>query len=221
MRIARAGLLLLLLGIHWPASALDPAKSIFQYNCQTWRRQNGLTANGVNAITQTRDGYIWLGTSAGLVRFDGSEFKLVDLSGLPKTRSSAVTGLASSRGGGFWFGLAHGAFGFCDGKNVSLRGREEWAGMDQNVHSIIEATNGDVWVAAETQSGRMIASNVYVGVFAEEEGQPSADVLTTYQDSKGRVWFGTAQNGLSYFEHGVMTKFPDPELDHLTIGSIV
>src|ERR1035441_8303335 len=41
--------------------ALDPARNVFQYNCRSWSRQNGLPANTVNAIAQTKDGYIWLG----------------------------------------------------------------------------------------------------------------------------------------------------------------
>ena len=55
--------------------ALDPAKSVFQFNCQSWTRQNGLPPDTITAVTQTKDGYIWLGTQKGLVRFDGFEFK--------------------------------------------------------------------------------------------------------------------------------------------------
>src|SRR5208282_1060029 len=92
-----AGLLLLPLVLADRGFALDPARSLQQYNLRTWSRQNGLPANGINAITQTRDGYLWLGTSAGLVRFDGIEFKLLDLSSVTNLSSSTVTSLASAR----------------------------------------------------------------------------------------------------------------------------
>src|SRR5215831_5792371 len=74
--------------------ALDPHLSLLQYNCRTWTPANGLPVSGVSAVTQTDDGYIWLGTSRGLVRFDGSEFKLIDLSGAAQMRSVSVTSLA-------------------------------------------------------------------------------------------------------------------------------
>src|SRR5215831_15162909 len=74
--------------------ALDPHTSLLQYNCRTWTPANGLPVSGVSALTQTDDGYIWLGTSRGLVRFDGSEFKLIDLSGVAQMRSVSVTSLA-------------------------------------------------------------------------------------------------------------------------------
>jgi len=39
--------------------ALDPARSIYQHNCQSWTRREDLPANSINAMTQTKDGYLW------------------------------------------------------------------------------------------------------------------------------------------------------------------
>ena len=58
--------------------ALDPARTLYQYNCQTWRRENGLPANAVMAIEQAADGRLWLGTSLGLVFFDGVDFRVAN-----------------------------------------------------------------------------------------------------------------------------------------------
>ena len=68
--------------------ALDPAKSVYQYNCQNWTRQNGLPADLITGVTQTKDGYIWLGTQKGMVRFDGVDFKLMNIA-LPEGQSQA------------------------------------------------------------------------------------------------------------------------------------
>ena len=57
--------------------ALDPNKELDQYDCRAWTYQNGLPVTSVRAIAQTKDGYIWLGTLKGLVRFDGVGFTLV------------------------------------------------------------------------------------------------------------------------------------------------
>jgi ligand-binding sensor domain-containing protein len=59
------------------ALALDPHKTINQYGHDVWLRQNGLPAISINVSLQTRDGYIWLGTTAGLFRFDGVSFTAV------------------------------------------------------------------------------------------------------------------------------------------------
>jgi ligand-binding sensor domain-containing protein len=60
------------------ALALDPDKHIDQYAHETWTAQDGLPGEAVYQILQSPDGYLWLRTSAGLVRFDGERFVLVD-----------------------------------------------------------------------------------------------------------------------------------------------
>jgi ligand-binding sensor domain-containing protein/signal transduction histidine kinase len=211
-----SGSALLCVLLSFTASALDPSRNVFQYNCQTWTRQNGLPANGVTAITQTRDGYLWLGTGVGLVRFDGSEFSLLDMSRVAQFRSSVVTGLSSSRSGGLWFGLERSAFGFCDGKDVSFRGREEWGGLGQNVHSILEATDGAVWVAGEAKSGRVTRDNAYETF----PGIDTSDVTAICQGSQGRIWLGTSRKGLYCWQDGALTKIQDPTLDERIIRSL-
>src|ERR1700691_5154349 len=92
-----AGTSLLSLLLPERGLALDPGRDVLHFNCQTWNRQNGLPANGVNAITQTKDGHLWLGTAAGLVRFDGIEFKLLDLGHVPQAQNSIVSSLRRAK----------------------------------------------------------------------------------------------------------------------------
>ena len=80
------------------AWALDPAESVFQYNCRTWNRQNGLPATSINAITQTRDGYLWMGMQMGLVRFDGIDFTFFDLK-QPEFKAQTISSLATDKDG--------------------------------------------------------------------------------------------------------------------------
>ena len=54
-----------------PALALDPSLEVSQYARTTWRVRNGFSLGNIYAIAQTPDGYLWLGTEFGLVRFDG------------------------------------------------------------------------------------------------------------------------------------------------------
>ncbi|MFI5179397.1 MAG: two-component regulator propeller domain-containing protein, partial [Vicinamibacterales bacterium] len=53
-----------------PALALPPGKALTQLAHDVWQTELGLTQNYINYIVQTRDGYLWLGTEEGLVRFD-------------------------------------------------------------------------------------------------------------------------------------------------------
>src|SRR5215467_8141366 len=63
-----AGALLTLCPCAW---GLDPALDVSQYAHTAWKVREGFTKDQVNSIAQTPDGYLWLGTESGLVRFDG------------------------------------------------------------------------------------------------------------------------------------------------------
>jgi hypothetical protein len=79
--------------------AIDPSLHITQYARTAWRIQDGVFSGSPNAITQTTNGYLWIGTQAGLPRFDGIRFvpwTSPDGKHLP---SSHVTALLGARGG--------------------------------------------------------------------------------------------------------------------------
>jgi signal transduction histidine kinase/ligand-binding sensor domain-containing protein len=89
------------------AWALDPHKTLTQYSRHVWGLQNGLPQDTVKSITQTPDGYLWLGTDEGLARFDGFEFTVFSrpVSDLP---ANSITALAASPDGSLWIGTANG-----------------------------------------------------------------------------------------------------------------
>ncbi|MBT6488883.1 MAG: hypothetical protein HOK97_03920, partial [Deltaproteobacteria bacterium] len=60
------------------ARALDPERPNHQHLHDVWQIDDGLPQNGVAAIVQGQDGYLWLGTQEGLVRYDGQEFVVFD-----------------------------------------------------------------------------------------------------------------------------------------------
>ena len=68
------GSIALALGVH-PATALDPHMRITQYFHTAWRVQDGAFEAASNAVTQTADGYIWIGTGSGFVTYDGARFE--------------------------------------------------------------------------------------------------------------------------------------------------
>ena len=117
--------------------ALDPARTVFQYNCQSWSRQNGLPAEGINAIAQTKDGFLWLGTQKGLVRFDGIEFKTFKPPGQLQFRSQIISTLCGTRNGTLWFGVLGGALGsYTPAAGFATPRDQPWIDPSMNVLSI-------------------------------------------------------------------------------------
>src|SRR5271170_4900655 len=58
-----------------PAHAIDPNRTIAQYMQERWSGDRGFPGGSVTALAQTQDGYLWIGTDKGLIRFDGSNFR--------------------------------------------------------------------------------------------------------------------------------------------------
>ena len=81
------------------AFGLDPHKAITQYAHHFWTSQDGLPHNSVRAMAQTTDGYMWLGTHAGLARFDGVQFTVFNRSNTKGLTVDLVLALAATRDG--------------------------------------------------------------------------------------------------------------------------
>ncbi len=188
--------------------ALDPGKSIFQYGCQNWTRQNGLPADRIAAITQTKDGYIWLGTQNGLVRFDGLDFKEVPID-LPQAGGQEVQCLAKSKTGGLWFAVAHGGFGYYDGDKFSTINDERWLRPDLDAGAILEARDGAVWTGANLVLGRWVNGKPAETFFNETN---IGTVISLCEDGSGRIWMGTAERGLYRWSDGKLIPAHDDTL---------
>ncbi|HEX7318345.1 MAG TPA: two-component regulator propeller domain-containing protein [Pyrinomonadaceae bacterium] len=79
-----------------------------QYRFESWTADEGLPQNSVRSILQTRDGYLWLTTFDGLVRFDGVRFKVFDKSNTRGLRANRFTSLHEDRDGTLWAGRGDG-----------------------------------------------------------------------------------------------------------------
>ena len=209
-----------LLGLLGPVRsfALDPAKNVYQYNCQSWTRQEDLPANSINAITQTKDGYLWFGTSKGLVRFDGLEFKEIGMPNHVQFRSRIISSLASSKAGGLWFGINGGSLGYYDEQNFFSATNVSWVERSMGVRSIQEDSNAVVWVAAQAVTGCFVKGTTNEMSFSSREsGNEVSDGMSLCSDSKGRVWMGTVRRGLYYWQDGKLNLFPDDSVNQSII----
>jgi ligand-binding sensor domain-containing protein len=98
-----------------PALALNPRRALTQYTRTLWTQENGLPQDTVRAITQTKDGFLWLGTDEGLAEFDGYDF--VDFNkengALP---NNSIAALWASSDGSLWIGTPGGLTRYKDRK---------------------------------------------------------------------------------------------------------
>src|SRR5262245_55311247 len=125
------------------AHALDPSKAITQYVHEAWQTDSGLPVNGVNEIAQTPDGYLWLGTEEGLVRFDGIRFKTFNRRNAPDILNDHVNAVLADRSGAIWFGTDRGLLRLAQGVMTRYAAAENFS--DDEVRCLGEDREGNIW----------------------------------------------------------------------------
>src|SRR6266851_9731566 len=101
-------LLILLAVAAQSVLAVDPNRSTTSFICTSFTVEDGLPSNVVNAILQTRNGFLWIGTDAGLARFNGRHFRMIDFRGPRSAAQGSVRTLAEGPDGDLWVGTHFG-----------------------------------------------------------------------------------------------------------------
>src|SRR5829696_1938312 len=108
-----SGLVMLFVAGAGPAAAqragANVPKPLTQYHLESWQTRDGLPTNGIRALAQDGEGFLWLGTEAGLVRFDGVEFRTFDRNNTPALKATDVTALFADKNNRLWIGTDDGA----------------------------------------------------------------------------------------------------------------
>jgi signal transduction histidine kinase/ligand-binding sensor domain-containing protein len=133
----------LLLGNLPTLRALEPITPLANYGRQAWVMENGLPQNTVQALAQTGDGFVWLGTEAGLTRFDGVTFQTFDRNSTPALPSSDIRCLLKTADGALWIGTSDGAARWKDGVVTVFSARNGLPG--NGVRALIQTGDGVLW----------------------------------------------------------------------------
>jgi ligand-binding sensor domain-containing protein/signal transduction histidine kinase len=187
LQMASATVIMILLITAYGALALDPSKAITQYHQDVWTERNGLPQGSVQAITQTRDGYLWVGTRDGLARFDGVAFTVFRAETHSGMRANDIRALCEDRHGRLWIGTFNG--GLSCYSNGTLKAYTTKDGLPSNgVLEIFEDANGVVWFGtwnglARFESGRFAVYHA--------DGLMGRNGLSMCEDRQGRLCVAT------------------------------
>ncbi len=152
---------LLLFGCALTALALEPSTPLANYGRQAWVMENGLPQNTVQALVQTQEGFVWLGTEVGLVRFDGNGFVMFDRNTKPGEGGPALPGndvrcLLATKDGALWVGTSEGLVRWKDGAVTAFTTKD---GVPGNVIlGLGEDQLGQFWVWTDQAQARLDGS---------------------------------------------------------------
>src|ERR1700730_10647845 len=165
------------------AAATDPLKPLTEYTHTVWTHKDGIPSAFVYSMAQTQDGFLWLATTDGLVRFDGVRF----VHWRPKTGHTELLGvvrsLCAARDESLWIGTASGLLGHIHGDDLST------FSVGAQVEAMLEGRDGGLWVATENRVLRFrAATQEQIGTAITLPGNFLSGPL---QDKDGFLWFTT------------------------------
>ena len=201
----RVAVVILLAAAAVPESAfaLNPKIALTQYIHKSWRLDQGLPQISVNAIAQTPENYIWLGTDDGLARFDGMHFTIFNRSNVPELGSNSFQALLTSQDGTLWAATAAGLVRYSAGnfKTYTLKD-----GLPHGyISSLALDANGVLWLG--TIGGGLVrfSQNRFV-TYTTASGLAHDEVWAVKSSADGSIWAGT-RRGLSRYKNGKFTTY--------------
>jgi PAS domain S-box-containing protein len=206
------------------ASALDPTRTESQYLHDSWGIERGWPGGSVTAIAQASDGYLWIGTDKGLVRFDGLSFHQIDRAYPDPILIGPVRSLVVDAGDSLWILLQNTqVFRYHNGSFELIRGDTE-----NGASAMARGTSGAVLLSSLAEGTLTYSDNKFRSLSSaivppdavkvpnsEDPGQRETHfswydrlaaltslVIAMAQTNDGRIWLGTEHQGLFYLKEG-------------------
>ena len=189
------------------AFALNPALDVSEYAHTAWKVRDGFVRGTIGAIAQTPDGYLWLGTEFGLLRFDGVRTVPWQPPQGQHLPSDSVFSLLAARDGTLWIGTSKGLASWKDGK---LTEYPELSGQWIRA-PIFEDSAGTVWVGGVGFPPPAKLCAIHEGrvqCYGEDGGFVNG-IRSVYEDRKRNLWVGL-RDGLWRWKPGPPEFHPAP-----------
>jgi signal transduction histidine kinase/ligand-binding sensor domain-containing protein len=163
------------------------------YSARVWRSEDGLPENRVIGVAQAPDGFLWVATQGGLLRFDGIRFQRISAAGSLSLIAGTMRALILDRTGQIWLAKEEGdtLFGF-KGSQMRMVTAEQGLPKNERQYSLAVDGEGSLWVAYN--SGKVIRyRNGEVTLFTAKDGLP---------EGGGSCWLASGRDGVLWFAKG-------------------
>ena len=196
------------LSVAQPSGSLDPEKSISQYLLDVWTTEEGLPQNSINSITQSHDGYLWLGTQEGLVRFDGTRLQVFNRRNNTLNNNNVVT-LFDDQDGNLWIGTLGGGLTLYNSGRFTSYTSEDGLSSDY-ITAVLQDRTGSYWIGT-SDAGITRLTNNQISYLSSTDGLGSNSISALHEDHEGNIWIGTLGGGLTRYQDGYLTTFTTQE----------
>jgi len=184
--------------------ALEPSTPLGRLARQSWSIENGLPQNTIQALLQSRDGYLWVGTELGLARFDGVSFRVFDHATIAPFPDAEIRCMLDARnaenktsGDSLWVGTGDGLVRWVNGRPTVFTTHDGLPG--NSIRGLAQTADHAVWIWTELGLARWDGQRLQA--VAAENGLPRGEITSIAADSTGGIWVGTTA-GAAVFRQG-------------------
>ena len=203
----RSAMEYLLLGTLLASSS--PGQQLTQYSHKAWRVQEGIFDAAPVSIAQTTDGFLWIGTENGLVRFDGADFESWN-DRLHQLRACCAFSVLGSKDGALWIGTGTGLAKLEHGKLSAV------TTGDGRYNTLLEDAEGRIWGARtrirDNKGPLCEIKGSRVQCHGEQDGLVCRNGNALSRDNNGTIWVGD-QGQVCSWRAGVGATYPAPSSD--------
>jgi ligand-binding sensor domain-containing protein/signal transduction histidine kinase len=183
------------------ASARGVSDPPINYTSRVWQMQDGLPEQTVQAFAQTKDRYLWIGTTGGLLRFDGVRLVLFDRDNTPAFTENNIFGLTVTTDNTLWVATEGGGLiRYKDGVFRSFSGKDGL--LNDFVRTVYQDSKGQIWIGTDNGLFQFRAGRIER--VDNSNGMPPIAVHAIHEDLQGRLWAGGSKllclNGGTYQE---------------------
>lgn len=213
--------LIILIQLCWCPAAwgLDPDQTCAHYLVDQWTIDDGMPSNTILCAAQTPDGYLWVATTRGLVRFDGIKFSDISFPGKDKNDSPETAfpdTLFVDKGGRLWIGRK-GRLTLYDYKKRQFKTFTNVDGLpNDRIRRINEDMKGNLWLSFFAGYVSRFSEGKFTS-FDAAQGLGGKKFNAIIEDQKGNLLFASRENGLFKYMAGTFFKYPVEGLDGLLI----
>jgi ligand-binding sensor domain-containing protein/signal transduction histidine kinase len=185
-----------------PASLRALGEPPTNYTSRIWQMEDGLPEQTVQAFAQTKDRYLWIGTTGGLLRFDGSRLVLFDRDNTPAFSDNNVFSLTVTSDDALWIATEGGGLiRYKDGAFRSFSGKDGL--LNDFVRVVYQDRKDRIWIG--TDNGLFQFWGDRIERVDNRNGVPAVAVHAIHEDDQGRIWAGGSKlfclSGRDYQEY--------------------
>jgi signal transduction histidine kinase/ligand-binding sensor domain-containing protein len=196
---------LLALGAAGVALAMDRDRALSQYARDRWGADRGFPGGTVQAISQTDDGYLWVGTDRGLYRFDGLTFRAFPQAGTAAPPIPRVLGLTADARGDLWMRLGGPRLLRIDqGRLEAVAGLEP---SEDALTAMALGREGSLLVAGIINGVLRWSGTRFEPIAVPLDRYPASPILSMGEGADGALWMGTQEDGVLRLAEGRLTQF--------------